>query len=170
MQILHRYHLHLADTAILYALFIALWTCAIVSFSEYSTLAGTDRLAPWLTILLSVVLALVLVLYVPRYLIITPELLIVRTSLKATRIPLRSIASIEPFRGGNFRTSSNFGIKGVQMCIGRCAIPRLGSVHFYTTHRRARVMITTTSGRRFVVNGPLDTLRDHPYIRRASNV
>lgn len=164
MEILHKYRFHWLDVAIISLVAVAL---AVLSVGSFMGRIPSDGYAPWITAALTVFCVVAMVAYAPRYVMITHDLLIVKCNLRTVQIPLRDIASVEPFEGRSLmRKAVRVGMSGAQLTIGKYTIPGLGKVEVITTRKADRVMITTKFGYRLVINCPLDALRNHPYITR----
>lgn len=167
MEILHKYRFHWLDVTVISLVAVALAVLSVLSFVGQVV---SDPYAPWLTAALAVFCVVMMVVYAPRYVMITHDLLIVKCTLRSVQIPLRDIASVEPFEGRSLmRKAVRVGMSGAQLTIGKYTIPGLGNVEVITTRRADRVLITTNYGYRLVINCPLDALLNHPYYARLTN-
>ena len=167
MEILYKYRFHWQDVVLMVASVALLAVVSALSFAGIIPLDEGEEFAPWLTSAVTVGCVALFWCYKPRYVMIDREMLYVKCSLRTVQIPLRDIATLEPFdRNALFRKVRRIGMSGARMSIGRYTIPGYGKLEVITTTNTDMVMVTTKFGYRVVINCPIDALRNHPHYTR----
>ena len=174
MQLLHRYRLHWGDIAMFIGTALLLFGFAIWGLINPEYFEGEDRVAPYVMLGVGVLSIGLLVVFLPRWVGVNRDFILIRTNLRTIRIPLREIASVKPCSPRMVRgrddddevvTLSTAGTKtigmrfgGIQMSVGKYHNRQLGTFEMITTSRSNMVLITTRSGRKIVINCPVERL------------
>ena len=159
MQLLYRNRLHWADIVMFIGLGLLFIGFAIWGLFNMDFFTPEDRPAPYVLLGVGVLTIGLVVVFLPRWVGATKEFLIVRTQLKTIRIPLKDITSVEPCHYHSLVRSSGVRFGGVQMSVGKYYNRHMGSFEMYTTSRSNMVLITTRTGRKIIINCPIEKLK-----------
>ena len=166
MQLLYRNRPHWADIVMFVGIGLLLIGFAIWGLFNMDFFTPEDRPAPYVLLGVGVLTIGLVVVFLPRWVGVNNDYLVVRTSLRAIRIPLGEIASVEPCHYHSLVRSSGVRFGGVQMSVGKYYNRHIGSFEMYTTSRSNMVLVTTLTGRKIIINCPIDRLTEHLSCRR----
>ena len=166
MQLLYRNRLHWADIVMFIGIGLLLIGFAIWGLFNMDFFEPEDRPAPYVMLAVGVLTIGLVVVFLPRWVGINNDYLVVRTSLRTIRIPLGGIASVEQCHYHSLVRASGVRFGGVQMSVGKYYNRHIGSFEMYTTSRSDMVLLTTRTGRKIIFNCPLDRLVEHPSYKR----
>lgn len=163
MEIIYRYRLHWADILMFVGTTILLLGLSVWGFANPDILVGEDRFAPWVTLGVAILCLVLFYLAIPHWVAITKERLVVRTSHRTISVALSDIVSAEPFHKSMLLRASGVRFSGIHLSVGKFHNRTLGNFEMITTSRDNRVLITTRSGRKLIINCSLQVLSNHPY-------
>ncbi|MBP3383211.1 MAG: hypothetical protein J6K78_04810 [Tidjanibacter sp.] len=166
MQLLYRNRLHWADIVMFIGIGLLLLGFAIWGLFNMDFFEPEDRPAPYILLGVGVLTIGLVVVFMPRWVGVNNDYLVVRTSLRAIRIPLKEIASVEPCHYHSLVRSSGVRFGGVQMSVGKYYNRLMGSFEMYTTSRSNMVLVTTLTGRKIIINCPIDRLTEYLSCKR----
>ena len=161
MKILYRNRISWADIALMGGTALFLFGLAVWGFCNPELFTGEDRYAPYVLVGVGVLSIVLLLTNIPKWVGVTQQFLIVRTSVRTIRIPLNEITSVEPCTHSSLNKASGFRFGGINISVGKYYSPRLGRFEIITSSRSNMVLIATRSGRKIVINCPIDTLKKH---------